>query len=399
MVLQRLGNDEQNNSALRRGGLVSMRVEMYEAPKETKKSYRAPPQDSFDSPPFPADTRSESRDVSGSDDYGYIGSALIGSGVEYYSAGEYAKALKAFGTALKTQRVSIGEEDICIALTLGNLGAVHLQQGNLEEAERALLESLLMKRRLKPQLIVADTLNNLGNCANLRGDFKKSLEYYREALEDLRQKQGRPEDLANALFNLGRLEIQQQGWESAMLMLTEALAASKEIYGVYHAFVAQTLDLIGFVQLSTGDLDAAIISFTKALGIFRRIFGPLHCDVANSLFNVGTSELMNLLYPSKLALETERISHTILFEGMVREARGELADSWEAYTTARDLYMRLGTESEHSGYKTVRQSISQVEKAIMKQNHERLISKKDIAASARAVKGSRDDSRRGTSVI
>ena len=61
---------------------------------------------------------------------------------------------------------------------------------------------------------------------------------------------------------------------------------------------------------------------------------------------------------------------------MVREARGELADAWEAYTTARDLYTRLGTGSDHSGYKTVRQSISQVEKAITRQNQERLVSKK-----------------------
>jgi Tetratricopeptide repeat len=262
---------------------------MYEAPRETKKSYRAPPQDSFDSPSTNhSDARVEARNPPGIDEFGYIGSTLIGSGVEYYSAGEYAKALKAFTTALKTQRVSIGDEDICIALTLGNLGAVHLQQGNLDEAESVLLESLLMKRRLKPQLIVADTLNNLGNCANLWGDYRKSLEYYREALEDLRNKQGRPEDLANTLFNLGRLEIQQQGWDTAMAMLTEALRVSKEIFGVYHSFVAQTLDLIGFVQLSTSDLDAAIISFTKALGIFRRLHGPLHVDVANSLFNVGT---------------------------------------------------------------------------------------------------------------
>lgn len=262
---------------------------MYEAPRESKKSYRAPPQDSFDSPSIgTSEARAEARSPPSPDEFGYIGSTLIGSGVEYYSAGEYAKALKAFTTALKTQRVSIGDEDICIALTLGNLGAVHLQQGNLDEAESVLLESLLMKRRLKPQLIVADTLNNLGNCANLRGDYRKSLEYYREALEDLRNKQGRPEDLANTLFNLGRLEIQQQGWDTAMAMLTEALRVSKEIFGVYHSFVAQTLDLIGFVQLSTGDLDAAIISFTKALGIFRRLHGPLHVDVANSLFNVGT---------------------------------------------------------------------------------------------------------------
>ena len=104
---------------------------------------------------------------------------------------------------------------------------------------------------------------------------------------------------------------------------------------------------MGFVQLSTGKLDAAMVSFTGALAIYRRIHGPMHLEVANSLYNVG----------------------------MVREAKGDLADAWEAYTTARDLYARLGTEHDHPGYKTVRKNIAQVEREVAKQNQKRLVTK------------------------
>lgn len=331
----------------KRSGLVSRRVEMFEASKS---------QDSHEShgrygSRKGIDRRQSQSSYGGSDDdtvgSEYAGSAWIQTGVVYYEEGNFDSALKAFTTALKTQRVSVGDEDISIALTLGNLGSVYLQIGDLNMAESVLLESLLMKRRLKPKLIVADTLNNLGNCANLRGDLEKSLEYYREALVDLKRKKGRPEDLANSFFNIGRLEIQLKDWEAAMNMLTQAYQMTREIYGQTHAFVGQTLDLIGFVQLSTDDYDASMISFTKALGIFRRLHGPLHLDVANSLFNVG----------------------------MVREAKGELVDAWESYSTTRDLYTRLGTDKNHPGFKTVRRSLAKVEKAIAKQNQNRLIEK------------------------
>lgn len=434
--------DQSSVPSTKRGNLVSSRVKMFDqrpppgavsllrenfAPHPTtspRKVYRSRPQDSFDSPPRREETYgviearqgpSDSRHSGNSslkpengrntnskrntDDAGYVGSTLVESGINHYAHGEYEKALKAFNTALKTQRVSIGDEDICIALTLGNLGAVYLQQRDLDKAEALLLESLQMKRRLKPTMVVADTLNNIGNCYNLRGNNERSLEYYREALEDLRTKNGRREDIANALFNMGRLEFQQRDWDAARNMLTEAWRMTRDIHGPNHVFVAQTLDLIGLVQLSTNDLDAAMISFTKviwvlryvrlhqlerpkedyylecsclrshsrvpfhfftfykALGIYRRLHGPLHLDVANSLFHVG----------------------------MVREAKGELADAWESYTTTRDLYSRLGTDSDHPGFTTVRQSISKVEKAIARENQERLVEKRNEARAAAAA--------------
>lgn len=355
------------------GGLVSRRVEMYEAPlNAARKGYSHRSQDSFHTNALPSvdDARDEVDDSSPNlavpepqptptarqanmptvvpkVPKDYAGCALIESGVNYYNEGEFEKSLKAFTTALKTQRVTVGDDDICIALTLGNLGSVYLQQNNLDEAERVLQESLEIKKRIAPEMIVADTLNNLGNCANLRGEYEASLIFYEEALDDIRAKKGQRADEINALFNIGRLEIQRQHWTKAMLALNEACRMAREHYGTNHVFVAQTLDLMGFAQLSTSKLDSSMVSFTGALAIYRRLYGPMHVEVANSLFNVG----------------------------MVREAKGDLADAWEAYTTARDLYARLGTENEHPGYTTVRRSIANVERAIAKQNQLRLVSK------------------------
>lgn len=360
----------------RPGGIVSRRVEMYEAPlNATKKGYSHRPQDSFHtntrqssddvrdetnisapSPiipePAPAEpttstTREQPAPVSTvvpKVPKDYAGCSLIESGVTYYNEGEFEKALKSFSTALKTQRVNGGHDDICIALTLGNLGSVYLQQNNLVEAERVLQESLEIKRRIAPTMIVADTLNNLGNCANLRGEYEASLIYYEEALEDIRAKNGRRADEINALFNIGRLEIQRRHWTKALIALNEACRMARDHYGTNHVFVAQTLDLMGFVQLSTNKMDSSMVSFTGSLAIYRRLYGPLHVEVANSLFNVG----------------------------MVREAKGDYSDAWEAYTTARDLYSRLGTEHEHPGFATVRRSIANVERIIAKQNQQRV---------------------------
>jgi tetratricopeptide (TPR) repeat protein len=333
-------------------GLVSRRVEMYEAPiRQPKKAYHHRPQDSFAvKPPVKLEQIVEEREekpTTETESRSCVGSNLIESGTQYFSQGEFQKALKAYNTALKTQRVSVGDDDISIALTLSNIGAVHLQQGNLDKAEKALASSLEIKHRLAPDMIVADTLNNLGNCANLRGDYDKSMFYYKESWNDLRQKRGQRVDIANSLFNMGRLEIQQQKWEPALKILSQAYHVNRQVYGVNHIYLAQTLELVGFVHVQTGNFETALVSVTTALGIYRTTRGPLNTDVANALFNVG----------------------------MVRELGGDLSDAWEAYTTSRDIYLRLGTDHEDRGYKMVRRSISIVERAIAKQTQSRLVTK------------------------
>jgi len=326
-------------------GLVSRRVEMYEAPilhRQPQKVYHRP-LDSFSvkdpirHQPTPlVEKRCEESTTSSR-------FSLIESGVDYYANGDYDKAMEDF----ENQLVSLGDDDLSTALTLSNIGATYLQQGDFGEAEKALQSSLEIKKRLQPTLIVADTLTNLGNCANLRGDFEQSLTYYREALNDLRKKRGKRLDVANALFNIGRLEIQQQQWEQALTILSQAYRMNREVYGTHHEYVAQTLELVGFVHLQSGNSEAAMTSFTSALGIYRKINRPLHADIANTLFNIG----------------------------MVREAKGDFSDAWEAYTTARDIHGKLGTDLEDTGFVAIRQSISNVDRAIAKQTQARLVAK------------------------
>jgi tetratricopeptide (TPR) repeat protein len=260
----------------------------------------------------------------------YIGSLNIETGVNNYRHGKYDKALQEFNRALEAQHVSVGENDITVALTLGNLGATYLQTGDYIQAECMLEESLALKVKLSSNLLLADTLNNLGSCAIMRGDFKTSLNYYRRALDDLRMNCGPNSLIVDALFNIGRLEIQQNHLDVAREALNEAWRRSK---------APQILDLIGLVQLRTGDVDGAMISFTKSLAINRKLFGPVHLDVANSLFNVS----------------------------MVRKARGEWQDAWESFTTTRDLYSCLMVSSDHPRYKTTIDSIAQVEAIVFRE--------------------------------
>jgi tetratricopeptide (TPR) repeat protein len=287
------------------------------------------------------------------DSFGYVASALVDSGVEHHARGEPEHALKAFHVALKAQRLSLGKDHICIAHTLGNIGAVYLRQGKLLLANEALEDALGMKVRLiakqkrsgqKSEMLLAETMNNLGNVAYLRGDYTTSLKYYRTTLKDLRVHKGPQKDLANALHNIGRINIHHKEWDAALSVLTECNRIERVVYGPDHILLADTHQLIGFVHLTSSNLDAAMRSFSEALSILRTVYGPVHADVATCLFNIG----------------------------MVREARGNLKDAWEVYTKARDIYNRLRLEDTHRGLKAARRSIANVE--------QRISSTKDSAA-------------------
>ena len=261
------------------GGLVARRLELFDSPMHgEKKGYVHRQQDSFhpsslhpvveardeetrDRPDRyersdKVDSRAMSENTSATSPppklpRDYPGSDLIETGVNNYTKGEYGVALQAFTEALKTQRDCFHRgDDIFVALTLGNLGAVYLQQGNFVEAERVLQESLEIKKRLAPSMLMADTLNNLGNCANMRGDYTNSCLYYEEALEEIRSKNGPRVDEINALFNIGRLEIQREHWTKAMISLSEACRMAKEHYGSNSEFVGMSYE--GFCMLVFG---------------------------------------------------------------------------------------------------------------------------------------------------
>ena len=273
-------------------------------------------------------------------------SPLIEVGIEHYNREEYVMAEKAFKTALKTDQANGSEDKSQSALVMSNLGAVYLKQNKFEAANQFLETSLEIKKTLGENVAMSDTYNNLGNSNFLMGRLDEALEYYRLALHELREKRGQKKDVADILFNIGRLEIYRENWVTARDVLQEASRMTKEAYTDNLLYVAEASDLMAFVQLTMGQTEEALTSFTKALEIYRDVHGPLHVDVANAIFNIG----------------------------LVREASEEYSEAWEAYNTALELHRKLGSSLGDPEFKKVRTSIANVEKLVaQQQNQARLV--------------------------
>lgn len=299
--------------------------------------------------------------------YFYVASALVDSGVHHHERGEYDKALKAFHTALKTQRLTLGTDHICVAHTLGNIGAVYLKLGKLEDATLALEQSLQIKLKLRKRraqthagdganretIVISDTLNNLGNASYLRGSYDESMSYYRRSLDESYNSDARRDDalVADTLHNIGRIHLQRGELAPGLVALTESLRLTREMNGPDHINVADTLELIGSIYLTQNSLDDAMDIFLEVVRITRSALGPTHPDLASSFYNVG----------------------------MTQEAKGDLRAAWEAYSAASDVYKRAGLENSsmradsehHIGVKTVRRSMAKVEKMIHAVNNSR----------------------------
>lgn len=272
-----------------------------------------------------------------------VSSRLLAEGMQHYNDFEFAAALKAFQAALKVQLINPEGEKYLLAHTLSNIGVVYLRQGRLYLAGESLEEALVMKRRLRDdctdeadqsKIVIADVLNNLGSLAFLRGEYDLSFGFYEASLADLRSRNGPKQEKARALYNIGRLNVLNGKLNAALTVLEEACALERELYGDISLSLADTLDLIGFVQLRMDALDDAMQSFSESLSIFQEVHGTIDLDVGTSLVNVG----------------------------MVLERRGQLSEALHTFYTARDVFLRLDVDNDHRGLRASLQSIEGLEK-------------------------------------
>ncbi|GAX25517.1 hypothetical protein FisN_12Lh052 [Fistulifera solaris] len=266
--------------------------------------------------------------------------SLTDSGCQQYEFGRYESAESEFREALQASQ----ESSLHVAAVLcGNLGATHLQLRNYSRAKLYLQKCLQWKKEGK-SATAFDVLMNLGNLTACES-LEESVDWYHMAVEELESTQGSEEDWANVLFNLGRLYVQHQQWETARKFLEEAYHWTKEAYGEDHNSMAETFDLLGLVHMAQHHYDEALVAFTRAMAIHRHAKGPFHRNIAQSLLNMG----------------------------LLRECQGEWSEAWEAYTTAHDLLLRLRTKQNDPLLEMICQSMNTVEVWIARQTRDRML--------------------------
>lgn len=265
--------------------------------------------------------------------------------MESYEQGEPEKALKLFATALKTQRLTLGNIDLCVAHTLGNIGSVYLSMGWYDDASQVLAESLNIRLKLRDDpstrtnlpkgsehIDLYETLNNLGSVEFLRGDYIKAMSYFHDCLKEITTVEipGSTEMIANTLYNIGHVHCVLCEFEDGLIAMNESLQLTQSVFGHEDIRAAETIEKIGAIHMHKNKLDDALSSFVEALRITKMGLGSEHVDCAPSLYNVG----------------------------LVYELRNEPRRAMDSYKAALEIYGK--NEVENADADRIRQRMMQL---------------------------------------
>lgn len=241
-------------------------------------------------------------------------------GNTYRAFSAFAEAEAHLRYALETRRAQLGDDHRDTARSMNDLGELLVLLGRDEEAA-ALFENALRirQRRLGPDdPDVGTSLNNLGLVQKRRGSLGPALASYEAALKIRREtlaaaeKQGGDRrsvvnarnQLAQTLNNLGALRRSCGELESAELLYREALTLRETALDADHPDVAKMHNNLGMLLLDRGEPGAAKKCFEQAVAILRRGVGEEHQFVAAARHN-WASALLAAGDPATAAAQAE----------------------------------------------------------------------------------------------
>ena len=209
----------------------------------------------------------------------------------YFRMGRYEDAEPVLVLVLEERRRLLGPDDPAVADAIEELGLNKFDQGEFEDAERYLRESLALRETIfgeQPHPDLSENLNNLALLLMESGRYDESEALYRNAMAMNQQLYGdKHPSVATGLNNLGMLYRAQGELDKAAQTYREALAMNRALFGEAHPSVAQVLGNLAFISYEAGDLPAAIATNREALAIQEKVLGRNHPEVAATMSTLG----------------------------------------------------------------------------------------------------------------
>ena len=193
--------------------------------------------------------------------------------------------------ALALNKKKLGSTDLAVATRYNNLGVIHRDLGDLEQAKEYLQRALTIRlEKLGADHIdVATSYNNLGSIHQDLGDLEQAKEYLQRALTIRLEKLGADHiDVATSYNNLASIHQDLGDLEQAKEYLQRALTIRLEQLGADHIDVATSYNNLASIHQDLGDLEQAKEYLQRALTITLEKLGTDHIDVATIYNNLGS---------------------------------------------------------------------------------------------------------------
>ena len=205
----------------------------------------------------------------------------------YYSEGRFGEAIEAFKRALELFERERPPSRADIADTRNFLAAVHLERGDLREAqagfERAADEAR-SELEHAPQ-VYARVLSNRSFLKRHQGRYAEAKSDLRQALELLSRNESYPADLAGVTLNLADLERSQQNYEEATEGFRQAQELAKQGLCPDHPDLFYFLNQYALSLAEQGRHEEAEPLFRQTVRLAKTAFGPDHPMFAQSLYD------------------------------------------------------------------------------------------------------------------
>ena len=172
------------------------------------------------------------------------------------------------------RKVDPGHPDM--GYSLNNLGWILLEEGNWEEAEPFLRENLEITAKFGSKSDrIATAQNNWGHYSQEKGDYAGAYASYGEALSKMIELRG-PESwqVAKVRSNLGQLKFDERDYAGADVELTSVLALVRKLGGDEHPQVAAALIALAEAKMFEGQSTAAEPLLRQALSIREKRLNP-----------------------------------------------------------------------------------------------------------------------------
>ncbi|KAL7472768.1 hypothetical protein ACHAXS_013163 [Conticribra weissflogii] len=200
------------------------------------------------------------------------------------------KAMGLFRQALSIRTENLGPDHVDVATTLNNIGRIHVQQDEFDQALHFYEDALVIRRKRlgTNSLDYAATAFNAGQSLHQKGELDKAVELYSEFLRVALMKFGHSHrDVAVVLSGIAQIHQEKREYDKALELYEESLCAGRAALGEYHSEIAMLLNRMGNFYFERERLEDALRCYRRGLRIERRVLPPDHPNIVVTLSNLG----------------------------------------------------------------------------------------------------------------
>jgi tetratricopeptide (TPR) repeat protein len=243
----------------------------------------------------------------------------------YSDAAMYSRAEMALEHAIfLLHRSAEGSGEL--AEDINYLGLLHLQMGDLRQAEREELEALRRRQALGASVEIARSWNALAELYFRRGKYAMARDFGQRAIDEFSaDKQANVIDQISSRLNLGMVLCYMKECPSAVPLLKEAIGIARTAFRPDDFPLGEGMFLLGFAYWKSGDMSDASDYMGRGTATMKGQLGWGHPTYLNAL-----------LQYAKFLRENKRREDAEVVERQIRQT--------EAVVDVRSLPTRNGAD-------------------------------------------------------